>query len=124
MLVTKAVSSAVPMTLSMGFATLRRWTLFSCNDGTNNCFQADPRRLLRLGLQALARNLLSGWLAAEALVRALRGRVRHGGDQRQLLPRAARVDLRWLAREGTAGLPLCGEGQPLHHPHEEAPRLR
>ena len=34
------------------------------------------------------------------------------------------VDLRGLAREGAAGLPLRGQGQPLHHPHEEAARLR
>ena len=84
----------------------------------------DPRRLLGLGLQALARNLLSGRAAAEALVRALRRGVRHRRDQRQLLPAAAGLDLRRLAREGAAGLPLRGQGQPLHHPHEEAARLR
>ena len=96
-----------------------------CNDAGFNCFHADTqhsRRLLRLGLQALARALLSRRAAAEALVRALCGGIRHGRDQRQLLSPAARFNLRELAREGAAGLSLCGQGQPLHHPHEEAGR--
>src|SRR4051812_33017781 len=105
MLVTKTVSSAVPMTLSISFATLRRSTLLSCNDASNNCIQ-DSRRLLGLGLQALARDLLSRRSAAEALVRALCRRVRHGRDQRQLLSVADGIDLRGLARQGAAWLPL------------------
>ena len=64
--------------------------------------------------------LLSRRPAAEALVRTLCRGIRHGRDQRQLLPPAPGLDLRRLAREGAAGLSLCGQGQPLPHPHEEA----
>ena len=37
---------------------------------------------------------------------------------------APRFDLRRLARQGAARLPLCGQGQPLHHAYEEAAGLR
>src|SRR5438309_4744968 len=95
----------------------------SCNDGTNDCFQ-DSRRLLRLGVQTLARDLLSGRPAAEALVRALRRGVQYGRDQRQLLPPAARIDVRQMARSGASRLPLCGQGEPVPDPHEEAQGCR
>src|SRR4051794_12423694 len=111
------------MILSIAVATLRGWPLLSCNDASNDCIQ-DSRRLLGLGLQALARNLLSRGPAAEALVRALFGGIRYRRDQRQLLSGAAAIDLRGLARQGAAGFPLCGQGQPLHHSHEEAAWLR
>src|SRR6185437_14559524 len=44
-------------------------------------------------------------------------------NQRQFLPIASRLDLRGLAKQSAAGVPLCGQGQPLHHPHEEVARL-
>src|SRR4051794_1945987 len=51
-----------------------------CNDARSNCFHAGrtahSRRLLGLGLQALARIALSGGPAAKALVRALCGGIR------------------------------------------------
>ena len=37
---------------------------------------------------------------------------------------AARHHVRRLARQGAGRLPLRGEGESLHHPHEEAARLR
>src|SRR3954452_21100161 len=100
------------MILSMSFATLRRWPLLSCNDGANDCIQ-DSRRLLGLGVQALARDLLSRKPAAEALVRALCGGIRHGRDQQQLLPSAERRHVREMAQSGAAGFLLRGQGEPL-----------
>ena len=37
---------------------------------------------------------------------------------------AARIHVRRVARKGAARLPLCGQGQPLHHAYEEADGLR
>src|SRR3954468_7280556 len=122
MLVTNAVSSAVPMTFNIN-SNPHAVTLLKRNDAAKKRFQ-HSRRLLRLGLQALARDLLSRGPAAEALVRTLCRRIRHGRDQCELLSRSTGIDVRGLAREGSDRIPLCGEGEPLHHSHEEAARVR
>ena len=72
-----------------------------CNDAAFNCFHRNggqhSRRLLGLGLQALARALLSRGPAAASLVRALCRRVRHRRDQQQLLSfaQAPRPSTKW-----------------------------
>src|SRR5438270_5314343 len=111
------------MILSMSFATLRGWPLLSCNDGANDCIP-DSRRLLGLGVQALARDLLSRRPAAEALVRTLCRRVRHGRDQQQLLPLAERRHIREVAQAGAAGFLLRGQGEPLSYPGQETEGVR
>ena len=77
-------------------------------------------RLFGLGIQALARRLLSAGCPAEPLVRALRGDVRHGRDQQYLLSTARRAHLRRVGSTGAGPVPLCREGKPVPHPHEEA----
>src|SRR6185312_14081088 len=84
-----AVNTAVNKAVATYFsATLRQSAWLSCNDGGNNCFQ-DSRRLLGLGVQALARVLLSRGPSPETLVPPLCRGIRHGGNKRELLPTSA-----------------------------------
>ena len=80
--------------------------------------EAGPHRLLGLELRALARRrLLPAAAAAAALARVLRAALRHGRDQRDLLPPAAR-DRRSceLGARVAAGIRLRGEDEPLPRP--------
>ena len=93
-----------------------------CNDAGSTVSKI-PCRLLRLGLPALAGRFYPEACRRSAGSSAMR-RSSTRSRSTQLLPPAARLDLRQMARAGAARLPLCGQGQPLHHPHEEAARLR
>ena len=48
--------------------------------------------------------------------------VPHGRAEQSLLPAARAGDLRPLARCGAGRLPVRGQGEPLHHPHQAAAR--
>src|SRR5688572_552793 len=76
--------------------------------------------MLGLAVQALACRFLPGRPATVALVRALRGAVRHRGDQQQLLPAAPARDVCQMARTGAAAVPVCRQSKPLPDTHEEA----
>src|SRR5215467_2742859 len=80
----------------------------------------DSHRLLWLELQALARALLSGRSAAEAVVRVLRRGFRHGRDQQYFLPTARRSDLQDLARAGAGRIHLRSQSESILDPSEEA----
>jgi hypothetical protein len=84
----------------------------------------DPHRLLRLELRALARRPLSAAGLDVPVARALRGRVRHCGDQCDLLPTAGREDGRGLGTANTGQLPFHGEGEPLPDAREAPARRR
>ena len=81
-------------------------------------------RLLGLGLQGLARRVLSREAAAAPLARALLVRLRHGRDQQHLLPPAHRGGRQGLGRADAGRLRVRGQGRPLHDPHQAAPQLR
>src|SRR5262245_47176152 len=78
--------------------------------------------MLGLELQALARALLSGRSAAEAVVRILRRGFRHGRDQQYFLSTARRSDLQGLARAGAGRIRLLGQGESILDSSEEAER--
>src|SRR5918996_4827226 len=84
----------------------------------------NPHRLLRLGLRALARPLLSRGTAGVAMARSLRAVVRHGRGQRELLPPAHTEVGRALGRGDSAGVRLLGEGEPVPDAREAAARGR
>src|SRR3954471_20565581 len=77
-------------------------------------------RVLGLAIQALARRFLSGRPAAGEMVRALRGAVRHGRDQQQLLSFARTRHLRVVGAAGAAVVRVRRKGEPLPDAHEEA----
>ena len=79
------------------------------------------RRLFRVGLQGLARPLLSARAHAETVVRVLRPALRHGRDQQQLLPAAdASRPMEGWRRAGAAGLHLRVEARPVRFAPQEA----
>ena len=85
--------------------------------------EAGPDRLLGLELRALAeRRLLSAEAAAAALARLLRAPLRHGRDQRDLLPPAARDRSRELGARVPAGVRFRGEDEPLRDAHQAPAR--
>src|SRR3712207_5381292 len=86
-----------------------------CGRGDRDVGVAVPR---------LARPPLPAAAAAAAVAGAPRAALRHGREQRRLLPVARPRDLRRLARAHAAGLPLGGQGQPLPHPRQAAARAR
>src|SRR5215468_6096421 len=82
----------------------------------------DSHRMLWLELQPLARALLSGRSAAEAVVRVLRRGFRHGRDQQYFLPTARRPDLQGMARAGAGRIHLRSQSESILDPSEEAER--
>ncbi len=83
-----------------------------------------PHRLLRLGLQRLARRLLSGRLPAVALAGVVCRAVPDGRAEHDLLPPRETGGGREMGRADAGGLPLRGEGEPLPDAHEAADRPR
>jgi hypothetical protein len=79
-------------------------------------------RHLGLAVPGLARRVLSGAAAAAAVAGVLRGAVRDGGEQRDVLPAPLEGHLRPVAGTGSAGLRDDGEGEPLPHPCPAAAR--
>jgi len=79
-------------------------------------------RYLRLAVPGLAGHVLPARRAAAALAGVLRGAVRHGRKQRDLLPAAAAGDLRRLAGPGRRRFRDDRQGQPLPHPRAAAAR--
>ena len=82
--------------------------------------EARSRRLLGLGLQGLARRLLSREAPAARVAAPLRRALRHGRDQLDLLPAANRGGGQRLGRADAEGVSLLGQGEPLHHSHQAA----
>ncbi len=82
--------------------------------------EARSRRLLGLGLQGLARRLLSGEASAARVAALLRRALRRGRDQLDLLPAADRGRGQRVGRADAEVVSLLGEGEPLHHSHQAA----
>src|SRR5215470_4907740 len=82
----------------------------------------DSRRLLWLELQALARALLSGRSAAEAVVRVLRRGFRHGRDQQHLLSTTRHANLQGMARTGAGRIHIRGQGESVPDSPEKTER--
>ena len=66
----------------------------------------------------MARQLLPREAAPAPLARALRDPLRHGRGQQHLLRAAEARDRRRLDRTDAARVPVLGQGEPLHHPHQ------
>jgi hypothetical protein len=81
----------------------------------------DPNWLLRLELFALARSVLSLELAPEPVARVLRGVLRNGRAQRDLLPASQTHRRRSLGGDHPRRFLFLGQGQPLPHPCSSAP---
>src|SRR5256885_3044039 len=80
----------------------------------------DPPRDQRLRLQALARRLLSGGPAGQALARPLLARVLDRRAQHDVLPATDRERSGRLEGRDPEGLSLRGQGQPVPDAHEAA----
>src|SRR5262249_4674148 len=87
--------------------------------------EADPGRLLRGGLQGLAkRRLLPPPPAAAAPAGLLRAALRHGRDQLDLLSPATRERGRQLGTQEPSRVPVRGEDEPLRDAHQAVARPR
>ena len=82
------------------------------------------RRHLRLDLRPLARRVLPAGPGAPPPARVPGLPARHRGDQRDVLLAAAGLVVPAVGGRDGGGLPVRGEGQPLHHAHEEAAQDR
>src|SRR5262245_25986163 len=81
---------------------------------------ACPRRHQRVPLPALAERALPAGAGHRTLARALREPLRDPGAQHHLLPSHHTGGGRALAPDHPARLRLRRQGEPVHHPHEEA----
>src|SRR2546428_1160319 len=70
-----------------------------------------------MAIQALEGPVLSEGLADIQMAWLLRTPLRHGRAEQSLLPATREEDVREVASRGPRRLRLCGEAQPLHHPH-------
>ena len=87
----------------------------------------DERRAcgdLRLAVPRLAGRLLPPRTAPAARARVRRRAADVRGDQRLVLLAAATGVLPPVAQRGTRGLRVRGQGRPVHHPPQAAPRRR
>src|SRR5829696_2569576 len=87
-------------------------------------YGGDPHRLFRLELPGLARARVSERAASAPLARALREALRHGRDQRHLLPASEPLGCGPVGRRDPAEIPLLRQGEPLPDPREAPHRPR
>lgn len=83
-----------------------------------------PRRHLRVAVSRLARRVLSGRRPAAPLAGVLRRPVRHGGEQRDLLPPCRAGYVRGVAGTAAGRIRHGGQGQSLSHAHSPPERPR
>src|SRR3954470_648117 len=81
---------------------------------------ANPHRLLRLVLLALARAFLSGHEADGHLVQALHVGVQYRGTERSLLQLAQAQHREKLGPKRPGEFPLLGESEPADYPRKAA----